>query len=147
MTSLSNAFSGTLQYSGLIYSVVLVLLILFLPAGLFGLLHGKRVTKLRMRLLPSSGPIRACPWGQEFADERPAVAAAESADRRELLKVDGVSVNFGGLVAVDRVSLSVREGEIAAVIGRTGRERRRCSTSSLACRSPRREALSLTASK
>jgi ABC-type branched-subunit amino acid transport system ATPase component/ABC-type branched-subunit amino acid transport system permease subunit len=121
MTSLSNAFSGTLQYSGLIYSVVLVLLILFLPAGLFGLLHGKRVTQLRMRLLPSSGPIRAlASGGQQFAEARPAVAAAESADRRELLKVDGVSVNFGGLVAVDRVSLSVREGEIAAVIGPNG---------------------------
>jgi ABC-type branched-subunit amino acid transport system ATPase component/ABC-type branched-subunit amino acid transport system permease subunit len=121
MTSLSNAFSGALQYSGLIYSVVLILLIMFLPAGLFGLLHGKRVTQLRMRLLPSSGPIRElASGGQAYAEERPAVAAAESADRRELLKVDGVSVNFGGLVAVDRVSLSVREGEIAAVIGPNG---------------------------
>ena len=100
---------------------MLILLILFLPAGLFGLLHGKRVTQLRMRLLPSSGPIRElASGGQGSAEERPAVAAAESADRRELLKVDGVSVNFGGLVAVDRVSLSVREGEIAAVIGPNG---------------------------
>ena len=58
---LSNAFSGALQYSGLIYSIVLILLLLFLPAGLFGLLHGKRVTKLRMRLLPSTGPLtRGC---------------------------------------------------------------------------------------
>ena len=124
MTSLSNAFSGALQYSGLIYSIVLILLIMFLPAGLFGLLHGRRVTQLRMRLLPSSGPIRelasGAPVELDVPQERPAVAAAESADRRELLKVDGVSVNFGGLVAVDRVSLSVREGEIAAVIGPNG---------------------------
>jgi ABC-type branched-subunit amino acid transport system ATPase component/ABC-type branched-subunit amino acid transport system permease subunit len=128
MTWLSNAFSGALQYSGLIYSVVLILLLLFLPAGLFGLLHGKRVTQLRMRLLPGSGLIdKLAPGGQASAEaelgvpwERPAVAAAKSADSRELLKVDGVSVNFGGLVAVDEVSLSVREGEIAAVIGPNG---------------------------
>jgi len=138
MTWLSNAFSGALEYSGLIYSVVLILLLLFLPAGLLGLLHGKRATQLRMRLLPASGPIsELASGGQGFAEvrqidesaspveldvpwERPAVAAAESADRRELLTVDGVSVNFGGLVAVDRVSLGVREGEIAAVIGPNG---------------------------
>ena len=44
------------------------------------------------------------PWQQ------PAVAAAEPAERRELLKVDGVSVNFGGLVAVDQVSLKCARG-------------------------------------
>jgi len=138
MTWLSNAFASTLQYSGLIYSVVLILLLLFLPAGLLGVLRGKRAIQLRMRLLPSSGPIRKlASGGQGFAEahqidesgspieldvprERPAVAAAESADRRELLKVDGITVNFGGLVAVDKVSLSVREGEIVAVIGPNG---------------------------
>jgi ABC-type branched-subunit amino acid transport system ATPase component len=121
MTSLSNAFSGALQYSGLIYSVVLILLIMFLPAGLFGLLRGNRVTQLRMRLLPSAGPVgEISAGGNGPAEERPAIAAGEPSDRRELLKVEGVSVSFGGLVAVDRVSLSVREGEIAAVIGPNG---------------------------
>ena len=37
-----------------------------------------------------------------------------------LLAVETVSKRFAGLLAVDRVSLSVEEGEIFAVIGHTG---------------------------
>jgi len=37
-----------------------------------------------------------------------------------MLRVDGVSKRFGGLTAVDGVSLSVREGAIAALIGPNG---------------------------
>ena len=37
-----------------------------------------------------------------------------------LLKVDGVSVRFGALVAVNRVSLEIQPGEILAIIGPNG---------------------------
>src|SRR3977135_3946821 len=37
-----------------------------------------------------------------------------------LLRVDAVSKNFGGLKAVDRVSLELGEGEILGIIGPNG---------------------------
>lgn len=43
-----------------------------------------------------------------------------SAPGDELLRVEGVSVRFGELAALDRVSLSVREGEVVAVVGANG---------------------------
>jgi branched-chain amino acid transport system ATP-binding protein len=37
-----------------------------------------------------------------------------------LLKVDGVTVRFGGLTAIDKVSFEVREGELLGLIGPNG---------------------------
>ena len=39
---------------------------------------------------------------------------------RALLEVTGLSMRFGGLLAVDRVEFSVRQGEIFAIIGPNG---------------------------
>ncbi len=37
-----------------------------------------------------------------------------------LLEVDGVSVRFGALLALNRVSLQIHRGEIVAIIGPNG---------------------------
>ncbi|MCL6636219.1 MAG: ATP-binding cassette domain-containing protein, partial [Peptococcaceae bacterium] len=37
-----------------------------------------------------------------------------------LLELDNVTIRFGGLTAVDRVSLRVEEGQVAALIGPNG---------------------------
>lgn len=46
--------------------------------------------------------------------------AGASSDTKTLLCVDEVSKHFGGLVAVDRLSFEVREGEILGIIGPNG---------------------------
>ena len=50
--------------------------------------------------------------------EQPASASAEPA--RTVLDVIGLDKSYGGLKAVDNVSLSVREGEILALVGDNG---------------------------
>jgi branched-chain amino acid transport system ATP-binding protein len=41
-------------------------------------------------------------------------------DRDEVLRVDGVSIHFGGLKALDEVTLEARRGEVTGVIGPNG---------------------------
>jgi branched-chain amino acid transport system ATP-binding protein len=45
---------------------------------------------------------------------------SQPAPARPLLEVDGVSVRFGALIAVNRVSLVIAPGEILAIIGPNG---------------------------
>jgi ABC-type branched-subunit amino acid transport system ATPase component len=44
-----------------------------------------------------------------------------------LLETRGLSVSFGGLKAVDDVSLVLRAGIVTALVGPTAPARRRCS--------------------
>ena len=45
---------------------------------------------------------------------------SETTDQRPLLEVDQISLRFGGLLALNQVSLQVRKGEILSIIGPNG---------------------------
>jgi branched-chain amino acid transport system ATP-binding protein len=47
-------------------------------------------------------------------------AAAQPDDRRAELEVEGLSLTFGGLVALQNISLGVKTGELLAIIGPNG---------------------------
>jgi ABC-type branched-subunit amino acid transport system ATPase component/ABC-type branched-subunit amino acid transport system permease subunit len=143
MTWLTNAFSGSLlQYNGTFYSVIMILLLLFLPAGILGLRPqmAKRLwAKIKGETLqeeaPDAGvgglstvaavavaaPAAAGPGGQVGGLLREELARQnEMHSTLPLLRVQDVSVHFGGLKAVSEVSLDVRDGSITALIGPNG---------------------------
>ncbi|MCZ7665104.1 MAG: ATP-binding cassette domain-containing protein [Thermoleophilia bacterium] len=135
LTWILNAFSGAAQYSGLIYAVAMVLLLLFLPNGVVQGVNSARVGRL-LAFLRGGAPAlsgAAVPALESLAlgveREAPRLDGEQITDHTKserhrpdepLLIVDDVSVDFGGLRAVNRVSLSVLEGQIVALIGPNG---------------------------
>jgi len=56
----------------------------------------------------------------DIAESPAIVRPADRMERAEVLTAEHITVRFGGLVAVDDVSLTVREGEIVGLIGPNG---------------------------
>ena len=122
MTWVVNGFTSIEQYTGVVYSIIMVLLLIFLPAGL-ALRPDQRARlkalfrreKLQEVALAGVSSAIGAPEGQ------PAPATSQTQDRggagspgEILLQVEDLSVHFGGLKAVDQVSLQVTAGGIVA---------------------------------
>ena len=56
--------------------------------------------------------------------------------KESVLKVENVTMQFGGVIAVDNMNLEVKKGEIVSLIDRTVQARRRLLTSSPASMRP-----------
>ncbi|NLV71758.1 MAG: ATP-binding cassette domain-containing protein [Actinobacteria bacterium] len=157
MTWVINGFSSVDQYRGVIYSAIMIVLLIFLPAGLA--LRPDQRARLkaffrRERLQESAECLGAAEEDQQVGQCETSVglplAVSPGAGAQDqavtigahdqvvgapverqgdlpaavpgapLLEVEDLSVHFGGLKAVDEVSLQVRAGEIVALIGPNG---------------------------
>lgn len=99
-----------LEYRLILYGALLLLSVYFLPGGVVGVVRRRAVNPLVARRSPSSS----------LGIEPRAVPSYRPLEGGPLLSLDGVSVAFGGLQAVDNVSLAVGAGTIHSLIGPNG---------------------------
>ena len=92
---------------GVVYGLAIIVIILLAPEGIYW--------KLRDRF----APVRPPPSVPRVA-AAPAVAAKPAGDAKPVLTLDRVTHAFGGLKAVDDVSLVVKAGAIHGIIGPNG---------------------------
>lgn len=95
---------------GVVYGIAIIAVILLAPNGLFW-----RLSDLTRRRRPAA----------TGASPPPAAPAAAVAERHyqggpPVIEVAGLAKSFGGVRAVEHVSLTVREGEILGIIGPNG---------------------------
>ena len=111
-------------------SIGLLVVLLYFPGGLAQIgtsIRGALISLAERRVEPPSKKRTAVP---EFVHENAALADQESlppiisGETREpvtaALEVRDITVAFGGNLAVDRVSLNVRQGEVVGLIGANG---------------------------
>jgi|RhiMethySRZTD1v2_1073278.scaffolds.fasta_scaffold00072_20 branched-chain amino acid transport system permease protein len=104
---------------GVVYGVAIIVIILLAPEGIYWRIRDAIAAHARTasRIGDARAPAPAAP---ESIVARPQAPAVVRAFAEPLLRLDGVSRAFGGLRAVDDVSLTVLEGSIHGIIGPNG---------------------------
>ena len=125
---LVHEFASQAQYSQLLLGIALILVTLFARHGITGLVVDG--VNLVRRATKAKKPEKDASLAKDEKAEMPSFEApAEtgavrhltvSDDAAEVLAVDALSKQFGGVAAVHQVSLSLREGEVLGVIGPNG---------------------------
>ena len=92
-----------------LYGVVVIATVLALPGGLVSLANRYGWLGRRAALAPPNLPVAEAP-----------VALPVSAGDTPVLEVTDLSVRFGGLIALNEVSFSIRRGETVSIIGANG---------------------------
>ena len=105
-----RAFEGLWE---IVLGTILLLLMILTPYGLYGFITRKysKLREPRYALNPS-----------KFKSENNQInyQKIKLENSQNLILVENVSKNFGGVKAIDKISLKIKEGEIHAIIGPNG---------------------------
>jgi ABC-type branched-subunit amino acid transport system permease subunit/ABC-type branched-subunit amino acid transport system ATPase component len=100
------------DYRLIIFGLILVLVIIYFPHGIVGTARGwLRGGLRRSKSLGAVARLERIP---------PALKAPRMPIGGELLRVEGVTKQFGGLTALNGVDMQVRAGEVVGLIGPNG---------------------------
>ena len=120
----ATVYGGSSQTRVLLFGAALVAVVLFMPAGLLPTIEARwrKRHPVTVEFTDQAGALGRSPaTTRERALEDVAQAVADDLTQGEvLLEVRGASKSFGGLVAVDNASLTVRKGTITGLIGPNG---------------------------
>jgi ABC-type branched-subunit amino acid transport system ATPase component/ABC-type branched-subunit amino acid transport system permease subunit len=130
------------EYNQIIYGAVLLLVMIYAPEGLIGIFHRIKaflshraserkqrtwlsdffgITKPPVVEVPVTGDEVEAPLPRPSAEARArAAASGGGVAGPAIVRAAQIRVTFGGVRAVDGVSLDVREGEIVGLVGPNG---------------------------
>ena len=118
-------FAGTPSAAALTSGPALLVLLLYLPGGLWSVVQRARTAILaalasragstEVAAAPAPAASRTTLLARPTAERDTATALAGDA-----LSAEGITVRFGGRIAVDDVSISAAQGEVVGLIGANG---------------------------
>lgn len=116
-TTLGGAEAGAIRL--ILFGGLLLVVVLLLPKGILPAVTSL-VERWRRGGAPSPTGVRLEDLPVPPAPGRSGEAGGTAGPKPDLLQVTGVTMRFGGVTALDRVSLAVPDGSITALIGPNG---------------------------
>ncbi|HET9977697.1 MAG TPA: branched-chain amino acid ABC transporter ATP-binding protein/permease [Burkholderiaceae bacterium] len=119
LVALPELMRGLAEYRQLLFGLILLLTLIFMPEGIAGALRRRfaaRETTTRETAAPAARRTRS-----DLAATLPQQSRHAAVPRTQpILEVEGLSLSFGGLKALQDVRMSIQGGEIHALIGPNG---------------------------
>jgi branched-chain amino acid transport system permease protein len=102
-----------------VYGIALVFCMLYLPDGIWGkLCHAFRKSSLAESGAQADPSLAAARPVLQLALSH--AAAVKNACNGSLLKIEDISIHFGGVKAIDGLSLDIKPGQLVGIIGPNG---------------------------
>jgi branched-chain amino acid transport system permease protein len=128
LTVLPELLRGAAEYKDFLTGLLLLVLLIFLPKGVVGILQqrfgslpsARAGAALSAVSVEQPGGLRGQVGGADLTANPPYERPRATAASDPLLKVEGVGISFGGLRALQDISLQLGANEILGVIGPNG---------------------------